>query len=284
MTRAPGSSIAATAFGELGIAVDLFEKAAALHSRRTRSALVRTTIRLSGKIWIFESELRRLQAVLTKLRDKAFRVYSKSRSGQFAASERIPNGGTGYDGNELATFGGQKRVLIRRTIPGKKPTATSSGTPSTSIDIWAPSPVDTSLEEYLSLIPHDQAQYSSISPEYAHVQSGPSYDATDPAQIPFSTYLPSPVSQSVATASLTNAAGTGLGQDPQSSLVDDFDAFQRPDDIGLFACVGNVDNLMNSSAMVMETLKVGESGMDQQWLSFMRESGILGDESDLNLH
>ncbi|KAJ6599161.1 fungal-specific transcription factor domain-containing protein [Mycena vulgaris] len=150
VTRSPSSSMAPTAFIELGLACDLFEKGAK-HSRRARSGL----------------------AILCKLREKAFQVYSQFRSG----NPTPPPTGFGTNGDygedELALFGGQTRVLVSKLISKKTkdynpkesfftpPTSTSSissPTSSSSTPVSEPIPdVHPSLVEYLSLFP--PAQY-----------------------------------------------------------------------------------------------------------------------------
>ncbi|KAJ7276302.1 hypothetical protein B0H12DRAFT_13960 [Mycena haematopus] len=83
VTRSPSSSMAPTAFIELGLACDLFDKGARF-SRRARSGL----------------------AILCKLREKAFEVYSQFRSGNPAPLPTVFSPGLfDYGEDELALFG-----------------------------------------------------------------------------------------------------------------------------------------------------------------------------------
>ncbi|CAK5275690.1 unnamed protein product [Mycena citricolor] len=147
VTRSPSASMAATAFIELGLVCDLFDKGAK-KSRRARSGL----------------------AILCKLREKAYQVYSQFRGGNPAP---LPTTGFGvgtqdYGEDELALFGGQTRILVSKLISRKKQENTSreavspsshSGmqmTPTPSSSLSSPASdampdVHPSLVDYLSL-------------------------------------------------------------------------------------------------------------------------------------
>ncbi|KAF7355229.1 Zn(2)-C6 fungal-type domain-containing protein [Mycena sanguinolenta] len=143
VTRSPSSSMAPTAFIELGLACDLFEKGAK-SSRRARSGL----------------------AILCKLREKAFEVYSQFRSGNPTPPPTSFSPGLfDYGEDELALFGGQTRVMVSKLVsrkakgkdkdqaskeshPPTVPSTSSASTPSTMSDDVHPSLVD-----YLSLFP-----------------------------------------------------------------------------------------------------------------------------------
>ncbi|KAJ6509940.1 fungal-specific transcription factor domain-containing protein [Mycena vitilis] len=242
VTRSPSSSMAPTAFIELGLACDLFEKGAKF-SRRARSGL----------------------AILCKLREKAFQVYSQFRSGNPTAP---PTGfGLGlfdYGEDELALFGGQTRVMVSKLISSKKKTKEHSSflspVPSTSassvsspalVSASEPMPdVHPSLVEYLSLFPPAQSQYSEEVPEQENVYQR--------EMIPESAHLPT-TAYGYDQTFLDEAMSL-----PVSSYYVDPDT--PPKDLG-------------DLGMLMS----GDSGIDEQWKAFMKKSfsGLL-DENTTN--
>ncbi|KAJ6539249.1 fungal-specific transcription factor domain-containing protein [Mycena capillaripes] len=233
VTRSPSSSMAPTAFIELGLACDLFEKGAKC-SRRARSGL----------------------AILCKLREKAFQVYSQFRSG----NPTPPPTGFGlglfdYGEDELALFGGQTRVLVSKLISNQNnksrdstskdsflsptPTASSStGSSPRVIPASEPVPdVHPSLVEYLSLFP--PAQYSQDQAEDMYQREV----MAQPAHLPSTTYG---YDQDFIDQAMTLPV-------PEPSYYVDPDT--PPKD---FADLG----------MLMS----GDSGIDEQWKAFMKKS------------
>ncbi|KAJ7667924.1 fungal-specific transcription factor domain-containing protein [Mycena polygramma] len=242
VTRSPSSSMAPTAFIELGLACDLFEKGAKF-SRRARSGL----------------------AILCKLREKAFQVYSQFRSGNPTAP---PTGfGLGlfdYGEDELALFGGQTRVMVSKLISSKKKTkehpsflspvpSTSASSVSSPALISASEPVPDvhpSLVEYLSLFPPAQSQYSEEVPEQENV------------------YQREMMTESVHPPSTAYGYDQTFLDEAMSLPVSSYyvDPDTPPKDLG-------------DLGMLMS----GDSGIDEQWKAFMKKSfsGLL-DENTTN--
>ncbi|KAF7352874.1 Zn(2)-C6 fungal-type domain-containing protein [Mycena venus] len=241
VTRSPSSSMAPTAFIELGLACDLFEKGAKF-SRRARSGL----------------------AILCKLREKAFQVYSQFRSGNPAPP---PTGfGPGlfdYGEDELALFGGQTRVMVSKLIKGKEkgrekdrsskdshlPSSMSSpstaSTPSSSMSDPVPD-VHPSLVEYLSLFP--PSQHPSPS----------SQDSQQSADVPYQPEMMPPVGQSASLPS--TAPYSGYDQ----TFVDEI-ALQVPQ---YYVDPDTPPKDISDLGMLMS----GDSGIDEQWRAFMKTS------------
>ncbi|KAJ7904419.1 hypothetical protein B0H14DRAFT_3079297 [Mycena olivaceomarginata] len=235
VTRSPSSSMAPTAFIELGLACDLFEKGAKF-SRRARSGL----------------------AILGKLREKAFQVYSQFRSGN-PTPPPVSGFGPGlfdYGEDELALFGGQTRVLVSRLIsrkdkdknkdqtskesygPSASSTSTSVSSPST-LSETVPD-VHPSLVEYLSLFPPSQHP----SPQ--------SQDGQQAGEV----YQPELMGQSAPVSS------TAYGYD-QTFF----------DELSLPAPQYYVDpDTPPKDIADLGMLMSGDSGIDEQWKAFMKKS------------
>ncbi|KJA29960.1 hypothetical protein HYPSUDRAFT_210788 [Hypholoma sublateritium FD-334 SS-4] len=273
VTRSPSSSMAPSAFIELGLACDLFEKGA-MQSLRARSGL----------------------AILYKMREKAFHIYSQFRTGNPHASKIFSIDKPDYGEDELALFGGQTRVLVTKLLncSGKTrhPTSNStsvSNTPSSdSGDSRATGPVSDlshevhpSLVEYLSMFPPSNApsrnspesgfNTSPDTPDIAQSQSNLDQQNSWQNWIPPTLFTPLPsATYNNISAQLSPFAPSGSsGQYPSI----DSNGGQTE---ALMAIKGDPSD---SSLVDLGMMMTGESGMDEQWMSFMRDSGILHSDS-----
>ncbi|KAJ7507700.1 fungal-specific transcription factor domain-containing protein [Mycena galericulata] len=243
VTRSPSSSMAPTAFIELGLACDLFEKGAK-HSRRARSGL----------------------AILCKLREKAFQVYSQFRSG----NPTPPPTGFGlglfdYGEDELALFGGQTRVLVSKLISKRNrdqnprdsmhsssvtASSVSSPSPSTSTLVSDSVPdVHPALVEYLSLFP--PAQYpQDIQPQGAE-----------------NPYVPR-MQQSVAPSAIPYGYDQSFFDEAMTMPLPDHSYFIDPD---------TPPKDLSELGMMMS----GDSGIDTEWRGFIQKSfsGLLDENA-----
>ncbi|KAJ7068172.1 fungal-specific transcription factor domain-containing protein [Mycena amicta] len=254
VTRSPSSSMAPTAFIELGLACDLFEKGAK-QSRRARSGL----------------------AILCKLREKAYQVYSQFRSGNPTPPPTgFGRGLSDYGEDELALFGGQTRVLVSKlisrkskrddkdqsstpTMSGSTVSSESSPTSSGSSGVESVPDVHPSLVDYLSLFPPADFQHQ---PELQLPQLPPINQPSDasvfasplPDQPPASSFDFYGYDQTYYNTSLPNRAPY-------------FPSAQAPKD------TSDLGLLMS-----------GDSGIDEQWKAFMKKSfsGLLAD-NDMNV-
>ncbi|KIK65366.1 hypothetical protein GYMLUDRAFT_159686 [Collybiopsis luxurians FD-317 M1] len=267
VTRSPASTMAPNAFIELGLACDLFEKCMNL-SRRSRSGM----------------------AILNRLREKAFQTFSQHRSGTLPISSAL-SVGRDYGDDELALFGGQTRVMFSRLLllkrhSEKKNAESSINSPISTSNSESPAPSDASdskevstenlpdvhpsLVEYLSLLPPSQHPHSSAQEREAAEQmfarpfssdnfySPPSIEmqnmyVSPPAMSPEDSnmggYMPFyPNTGNASTGTFTSEPITMNGGSPGDFL--------------------NVDLMMRDSGP-------GIPGIDQQWRSFMRDSGLL---------
>ncbi|KAJ7593118.1 fungal-specific transcription factor domain-containing protein [Mycena floridula] len=122
LTRAPNSNIAPAALLDLNLAVEMFERSAP-YSQKSRTALV----------------------VLHKLRDKAIRSYAQFSSATLLSNPSASDFSNIFpakaenDQDELAIFGGQTRVLTKKTRP-KPGTLSPTSTPSPSLPASSDSP------------------------------------------------------------------------------------------------------------------------------------------------
>lgn len=258
------------------------------------------------------------QGILYSLKNKAFQIYSQFRSG----NPPPPNApiGSDYGEDELALFGGQTRILFSKLIssrgmnrktPSSSPSTNSPNAPSVNPtnttstsreahqkDSQASSPsscvpdVHPSLVEYLSLLP--PSQYPRASPPQEAVAS-PTPVGPAPAQASSSTAFPSVSTQSPTI--LNNRSGQSSpssiyplhGVPPQmngsevSSLYHDLDySFLTSN---LYPLNGIMDPTIDDAAVKLVDLGMmmsGDSGIDEQWKSFMRDSGLLDQDASVD--
>ncbi|KAG7097069.1 hypothetical protein E1B28_004456 [Marasmius oreades] len=206
------------------------------HSRRARSAM----------------------QILTKLRDKATQIYSQFRSGN-PLPLTLNSVGHDYGDDELALFGGQTKVVFSKLLASqskrrKKPTASTASSPSGDIDLPAAesetsnSPglpealqeVHPSLLEWFSLLPPSQ-QPHAFQP--VAQPSMPSF-FSQPTDFP-----------------------TNLSYNGQES--------QNPNYAGVMSPDQSYETLQDND-MDLGMVMSGNAGIDEQWKSLMRNSGILG--------
>ncbi|KAF9452456.1 hypothetical protein P691DRAFT_697077 [Macrolepiota fuliginosa MF-IS2] len=276
VTRSPSSSMAPSAFIELGLACDLFEKGAN-HSRRVRSG----------------------SAILQKLRSKAFQVYSQFRSGNLPTSSTLSFGKPDYGDDELALFGGQTRVLVTRLLSVNKkkrqttapsPASTSSGSafssPVTEHESLRGSSTPTevpevhpSLVEYLSGFP--QPSPNPISP-LMQTTDTTYHSQTTPVQEKISDTYPNPWSnwqQSAPSVTKEVSSVPSAYQQPPTeySFTQTSAIGSQPSMVSILGSDIKPDSPPESTQLMdMGMMVSGESGMDEQWISFMRESGLMG--------
>lgn len=277
VTRSPSSSMASSAFIELGLACDLFEKGA-MHSRRARSGLV-SEIVIGDFLISFK-----FKAILYKMRERAFQVYSQFRTGNTVSSKILAVDKPDYGDDELALFGGQTRVLVSKLLNSSKKTrrqsassaAASLSSPSSEGDTrGTPSndvsrEVHPSLVEYLAMFPPSNAPSRSSSDGHKNTMEGEStlpIFASEPQQeqyqmwpnwAPPSLFTPLPMETfSNITTELTPFSNNESSSTAETAPVE---IKTDPSDVSL------VD---------LGMMMTGESGMDEQWISFMRDSGLL---------
>ncbi|KAF9534816.1 fungal-specific transcription factor domain-containing protein [Crepidotus variabilis] len=258
--RSPTSSIAPTAFLELGLGCELFEKGATngvLQSEKARSAI----------------------KILQTLKSKALRAYSSVRSGPGLPETQVPfieDIDHGFD--ELALFGGQTRILVCRWLrtnqicpETSKPACSSSTTPSTSenggsspsSDPIVPTPPDCevhpSLVEFISnLAPLDAsiADLSNWAPNNPLVSSdsfaSDQVSWEQPSQIQFN---PLPLSNS-------KFANGSLQPSTEMPAPEFFS--------------NSVENVSAPNTYLPSAMS-GQSAMNTHWNAFLESSGIIQD-------
>ncbi|KAG2146729.1 fungal-specific transcription factor domain-containing protein [Suillus clintonianus] len=254
VTRAPSSTMAPAAWEELNLAVEMFSRGSETSSR-ARHGL----------------------AILIALKLKAFQALERYRSGaasnmQGSQSSLLPEVG-GDD--ELTMFGGQTRVLVskilsqqnRKKVPSRSvtlsaadPSQSTASTPSASDDGNSPSDsipdVHPMLVEFLQMLPPPSMSDPTIGTGDVSMTFQNQWDAISlPPE--FMTPGPAPALYSSVTQT-SNSVSAFQNPLPQSHLFDPTSI--RPDadlaDLGLYLS--------------------GESGIDERWKSFMRDSGIWG--------
>uniref|UniRef100_A0A8H8CL84 Xylanolytic transcriptional activator regulatory domain-containing protein n=1 Tax=Psilocybe cubensis TaxID=181762 RepID=A0A8H8CL84_PSICU len=281
VTRSPSSSMAASAFIELGLACDLFEKGAT-HSRRARSGL----------------------AILYKMREKAFQVYSQFRSGNIAPNRTLSVGKPDYGDDELALFGGQTRVLVSKLLSKymktrKQSQSSSSSAPASSVS--SPSSeesrvtpsvdlsreVHPSLVEYLAMYPPSNAP-SRHSPgndgSVNNLASNPNINPASSTSIDQSAYrsTSNSVDQSSYQSWHPPSLFTPLAPETFTNIASEFQPFTSTNQFDLNRHAPPVETKAgptDTSLVDLGMMMTGESGIDEQWMSFMRDSGFLQADS-----
>ncbi|KAF7313707.1 Zn(2)-C6 fungal-type domain-containing protein [Mycena chlorophos] len=253
VTRSPSSSMAPTAFIELGLACDLFEKGAK-QSRRARSGL----------------------AILCKLRDKAYQVYSQFRSGNpMPPPNGFGRGLSDYGEDELALFGGQTRVLVAKLISRRNkkedrehslamsPTSSASDSSRESTSPDSVPDVHPSLVDYLSLFPPSQ-QPVDIHPPQAQQPE---------LQLPSMPYMIPPSNASVFVPQVPEPPQAGpsvfdfYGYDQQHQHY--YDATMDMSNRAQYYVESDAPAKdMSDLGLLMS----GDSGIDEQWKAFMKKS------------
>ncbi|KAG2754657.1 hypothetical protein P692DRAFT_20950168 [Suillus brevipes Sb2] len=251
VTRAPSTTMAPAAWQELNLAVEMFSRGSETSSR-ARHGLV----------------------ILDKLKLKAYQALEKYRSGatsniQGSLSSLLPEVG-GDD--ELAMFGGQTRVLVTKilsqqnhkkalsSVPSSAadPSQSTMGTPSSPEDRNSPSEsipdVHPMLVEFLKTLPPSSMPHPTLGTGDASTTFQTQWDAFSlPPPPGFMTPGSAPPIYSSPVPQTSNPVSSFQNSLPQSNLYP--------------TSVSVDDDLA-------DLLLYGESGMDERWRSFMRDSGI----------
>ena len=178
-----------------------------------------------------------------------------------------------YGNDELALFGGLTRVSVSKLLKasdGKRAASSMNRPPSSPRDhdvkTSADSPdIHPSLLEYLSTVPidsdHTQTSTDSSvhSPGFAPMESLPyiaseQHDIQQPLGQPSGAIVPSMSQQSYIPPILP--------QNAVYAFTPGFDNYAMEED--------SRGPLVDPGMMM-----IGDSGMDEQWISFMRDSGLL---------
>ncbi|KAF7986118.1 hypothetical protein HWV62_41559 [Athelia sp. TMB] len=254
-TKAPSSSMAFTAFMELGLAVDLFERGAEI-SKRARTGM----------------------AILKKLKDKAFLVLAQYRNSPSPAPSMFSNQEDGTD--ELAVFGGQTRIVVSKSLSAKSPewhlAKVKSSAPIISSTVGPhnrasptsvrPSTLETNMQEVHPLL----VQYMSLPAPVASFA-----DSTTLASE--SQSLNQSVLSHFASRDLIASAPGPLTTVPLNSYIVNPDSFNLSPNF--HAEAPSVDTALLNTWGSNDYTDLGmmmnmDNDMEEQWMSFMKESGI----------
>ncbi|KIJ70190.1 hypothetical protein HYDPIDRAFT_78679 [Hydnomerulius pinastri MD-312] len=254
-TRAPSSTMAPAAQLELDLALNLF-RTGATQSPRARSGL----------------------PILMKLKAKAQQVQLPDNGSTLYGNPPTLLPETGVD-DELAMFGGQTRVLVSKILSqqGRRkmqatsgPSRSSASTPTSASD-ESHSPSDSvpevhpSLVEYLSMLPPPTISNSPVISASS---------MTSQAQFHFSQSSPFQSNMSFENTPMTSP-GTSSQHSfalPGTSGVFDQNFMESMSDMEFF---GSAPEPLPNNMGDLELMLSGESGMDDRWMAFMRESGVL---------
>ncbi|KZP20102.1 hypothetical protein FIBSPDRAFT_1045158 [Athelia psychrophila] len=264
-TKAPSSSMAYTALMELGLAVNLFERGAGV-SERARTGLV----------------------ILQKLKEKASFVlsqYHSSTNGDAPPPNLLILTSQEDGTDELALFGGQTSVLISKTLARKtasrhitsnlnplaaSPVSSSRASPSASP--WTDQgsllqDIHPSLVQYASLF-HPTALSTDFTGHPAPNLESHSLDQSTSGTngfvpVSWSAQMPSPP-QAGTPSPATSGSFTN---DPNS-----YNLFQE---LYQETPTTAIDTWGSNDMTDLGQMMSIDSDMDEQWLSFMKESGIV---------
>ncbi|KAG9219101.1 hypothetical protein CCMSSC00406_0001511 [Pleurotus cornucopiae] len=292
VTRAPSSPMASTAFVELGIACDLLVRGSRL-SRRVRGGLV----------------------IVSKLRERALRVYSQFQAGNtlphidYTSATDNGEDELAIFGGQTRVIA--SRLLSRRNRTRNRDSpapSVASGSSSTSSPEphHVSSPTDSlpdvhpSLVEYLSMLPSQPTSSPSTYNDFPQSQFVVKTEASSD-QVPIHT-IPQ---QSFITRNdcmdpfNSQFASSGSGQIAQGSTMVSNDALSQmapggymfpaegtqqcvfgygpsyASDAPMNGVVDSMDDLPDRALTELSMMMSGDSAMDEQWMYFMRDSGIL---------
>lgn len=237
------------------------------------------------------------QAILYKMREKAFHVYSQFQSGSTPVPGILSVGKPDYGDDELALFGGQTRVLVSKLLTSRsadkkrfsKSLASSSPSSDDSKGVHETTPdVHPSLVEYLSLFPPQNMSVSTPSDGSAgtpnlhaspELMDPPIHEVGDTCQA-----QPEPVIQQerqkawlpwLPSPSIFTPLPPGTYQHISSTFPTSFASYAAPDS-NPNPNYNGLDFKTDASGVGDLGMMIsGESGMDEQWISFIRESGFL---------
>ncbi|EGN96944.1 hypothetical protein SERLA73DRAFT_185195 [Serpula lacrymans var. lacrymans S7.3] len=240
VTRTPNSNMAPSAMIELGLAVEIFEKSA-IHCSRARIAL----------------------HVLRRLREKAAHAYAQYRTGNFSNQEptSLPREDDTQD--ELAIFGGQVRILPSKFLSSKRQAQANS--------------------------PHlsDSTSTTSSSLDSIDVQTFPSYSSTGARNHVTSSYFSSSISNPhlsyanpephVYSVETRQDAHSWYSQPehPLAVAADYASTRHYVSDYSTAMQCPTAPAYNASGADEVQTIGLTlEAGMDDQWVTFVRQTGI----------
>lgn len=225
------------------------------------------------------------------MREKAFQVYSQFRSGNIAPNRTLSVGKPDYGDDELALFGGQTRVLVSKLLSKyiktrKQSQSSSSSAPASSVSSpsseesrGTPS-VDLSREVHPSLVEY----LAMYPPSNVPSRNSPGNDgsvnnlASNPNIPPTPNTVDQPTYQSWALPSLF----TPLGPETFTNIAAEFQPFTNTNQYDLNRQGAEIEiktDPSDTSLIDLGMMMAGESGIDEQWISFMRDSGFLQTDS-----
>lgn len=223
------------------------------------------------------------QAILYKMREKAFQVYSQFRSGNGIPNKTLSVGKPDYGDDELALFGGQTRVLVSKLLScssnkSRKPSqsqSTSSTTvssPSSDGDSRSTPSSDVTRDVHPSLV-----EYLSMFPPPS--TGGSLQGSTDiagsnlPASSPIQAEAEQQPNWQNWSSPSTSSLFTPLNPETFANITNEFPSFSN----SMFTeePVQLKTDPSDTSLVDLGMMMTGESGMDEQWMSFMRDSGFL---------
>jgi len=218
------------------------------------------------------------------MRQRAFQVFSQMRTGEPAGPLSV--GQPDYGEDELALFGGQTKVLVSKLLSRSHKTkkeakeatiATSSSSPDPALATSSPSSsegdgsqdVHPSLVEYLSRYepsPLVSTNTNVPEPRNTHFSTSNAAAAGQSAHPSWENWLSGSSSFSPTTTSQATFSSPSSRDSPFSG------GFQTMDrDFLAMPTMETKQESVPDFGMMM----TGDSGMDEQWLSFMKDSGFM---------
>lgn len=226
-----------------------------------------------------------MQAILKRLKEKAFLVLSQYRSNIpiDAPPINISIFDSQADGiDELALFGGQTRVLMTKTLSQKSaghqmtsnPTGSTTNHPSTSTRASPPSTLGLENDVFPEIHP-SLMQYMSLLPNGTPAASFPGHSNSDPQseeQVAVNGFAPAAYNAQLPGDHLRNEMNTFTGS---SSSMDNPNSFDLLQQFYQNAPVTTIDTWGSNDLTDLGQMMNIDNGMDDEWMSFMKESGIV---------
>jgi len=212
------------------------------------------------------------------MREKAFQVYSQFRTGNTVSSRILAVDKPDYGDDELALFGGQTRVLVSKLLnsskktkkPSVSPPAASLSSHSSEGDARGTPSNDDSREVHPSLVEY-LAMFPPSSDSHRNTMEGESALPVLPSEPQHEQYQMWP---NWAPPSLFTPLATETFSDIFTTELTPFNSNQSSTTAETTPVAIKTDP-SNISLVDLGMMMTGESGMDEQWISFMRDSGLL---------
>ena len=221
------------------------------------------------------------KATLRKLKERADKAYSRFRSGNPTSNAIVLAGQSEGGNDELALFGGQTRVIVSKLLSSRSPKGTqpqsASQSPSAKSS-WDGDSSFVSAEQMPDVHPALMEYVSSFSSEYfdnnSTIQPPDSHHQLDIATVQqrYATQEKQTMQNSwPASSNFMDFISYSTSKLSSSTpLFTPFEPQSEPE-LGM---TGSREDFYGGNVFELGMI-TSDTGMDEQWISFMRDTGLL---------